>query len=526
MSNERDRYARMIEEVRRAAPTRRQILKGGLAAGALLATSAVPIIGSAQTPKRGGTMRVAFVGTPSKLDIHQMTGVEEVAIGRNVYDSLVHTDHMLVPRPELATSWEATPDAKIWTFQLRKGVKFHHGREMDADDVVWSYKRILDPATASPARSVFSNVQEVVKLDKYVVRFTLTGPFAEFPALVGGSFQARIAPRDIPDLGKTPTGTGPFKLTEYVTGDHATMVRNPDYWRDGQPYLDQLRFLFLPEESSHMAGLMSGNLEMSWSPLPEVLPIYRTNKDIVIQVTQTNGYQPIVMGVDKPPFNDPLVRRAFRLLCDRPAMNKIVLGELNVAPSNDHPIPPGSPMFMDQKVTQQNIDEAKKLLAEAGHKNGLDVELMAWTGRAGLVQEALAFQDMAKKANVRITVNTVPSDVFLSKFWPGKHNFFVTNWSARTSLYELIAIAYASDARWNESHWNSPKLDGLIAQIRSEQDEAKRKQVFAEVQRLFLDDGPVIVSYHRPRVTATRSNVKGFQPHPSAWVDVRTVWLS
>jgi peptide/nickel transport system substrate-binding protein len=526
MPNERDRYARLIEELRRGRPTRRQILKGGLAGGALLATSSLPLIGAAQTPKRGGTMRVAFVGTPSKLDIHQMTGVEEVAIGRSVYDSLVFTDHELIARPELATSWESSPDAKVWTFHLRKGVKFHHGREMDAEDVVWSYKRILDPATASPARSVFSNVKEIVKLDPSTVRFTLADPFAEFPVLVGGSFQARIAPRDVPDLGKTPIGTGPFKLTDYVAGDHATMMRNGDYWRDGQPYLDQLRFLFLPEEASHVAGLMSGNLEMSWSPLPEVLPIYRTNKDIVIQVTPTNGYQPIVMGVDKPPFNDPRVRRAMRLLCDRNAMNKIVLGELNVAPSNDHPIPPSSPMYMTQNVMQQNVDEAKKLLADAGYANGMDVELMAWTGRAGLIQEALAFQDMAKKANVRISVNTVPSDVFLSKYWPGKHNFFVTNWSARTTLYELIAIAYASDAKWNESHWHSPKLDGLIGQIRSEQDEAKRKAIFADVQKMFLDDGPVIVSYHRPRVTATRSNVKGFQPHPSAWVDVRTVWLS
>lgn len=168
---------------------------------------------------------------------------------------------------------------------------------------------------------------------------------------------------------------------------------------------------------------------------------------------------------------------------------------------------------------------AKALLAEAGYKGGMDIEMISWTGRAGLVQSALAFQDMAKKADVRIVLKTVPSDVFLSKYWL-KHNFFVTNWSARTTLYELLAIAYTSKAKWNESHWNSPELDNLIDATRTERQEEKRKEVFAEIQRKFLDEGPVIVPYHRPRVTALRKNVKGFQPHPSAWVDLRTAWLS
>jgi peptide/nickel transport system substrate-binding protein len=151
-----------------------------------------------------------------------------------------------------------------------------------------------------------------VKRDPSTVRFTLSGPFAEFPVLVGGSFQARIAPRDVPDLGKTPIGTGPFKLTEYVAGDHATMMRNPDYWRDGQPYLDQLRFLFLPEEASHTSVSRPATSNV-WCRCPRCRRS-TANKDIVIQV-QTNGYQPIVMGVDKPPST---IARAPRLLCDRP----------------------------------------------------------------------------------------------------------------------------------------------------------------------------------------------------------------
>lgn len=520
---------RLVREIGNAQPSRRDILAGAAASGLL--TGAATTIGvrrafaQADKPRRGGTMRIAFVGSPARLDPHQMNGTEEVALTHSIYDGLTYTDHTLTPQPELATSWESTPDAKVWTFRLRQGVKFHHGRALDADDVVWSYKRILDPAVASPARSVFSLIDSVEKVDAATVRFTLTGPFAEFANLVGGNFQAKIVPRDVADLHKTPTGTGPFKLAEFVPGDHATLVRNDAYWNEGQPYLDQVRHLYLPEEASHLAGLLSGHIDMAWSPLPEMLPIYATSKDVKILVAPTNGYQPIVMAVHQPPFNDARVRRAFRLMCDRKALTRIVLGSLDVPVSNDHPIPPQSDMYMAQEPLKQDLEQAKALLAEAGYKDGMDIEMMAWTGRAGLVQSALGFQDMAKKANVRISVNTVPSDVFLGKYWL-KHNFFVTNWSARTTLYELLSITYASNAKWNESHWNSRELDALIEAIRSEQDAAKRKAHFGEVQKMFIAEGPVIIPYHRPRVSAIRANVQGYQEHPSAWVDLRTTWLS
>ena len=497
----------------------RRTFGAGLASATALGLLGIPPAG-AQTKKKGGTIRVAFVGSPVKLDPHIAAGSEEWSMLRNVYDNLVWTDETLTPRPELAESWESSPDATVWTFKLRKGVKFHHGRELDADDVVYSFNRILDPATASPARSVFSMVEKVEKINPLTVRFTLKSPYAEFAQLAGGSFQAKIAPRDVADLNKNPTGTGAFKLTEFVAGDHVTLVRNDAYWRDGEPYLDQIRFVYLPEEAAHIAGMTSGDLDMTWWPSAEIIPIYEANKDITVSIAQSLGYQPIVMRVDQPPFDKPEVRRAMRLLCNRESLKKIALGNLNIPVSNDHPIPPFSTMYMEQKPLGQDVETAKKLLADAGYKDGLDIEMMAWTGRAGLVQSALGYQDMAKRANVRIRVNTVPSDIFLSKYWL-KHNFFVTNWNGRTTLYEMLALTYQSNATWNESQWKSKKMDDLIELVRREQNDAKRKAVFAEVQKMFIEDSPVIVAYHRPSVIAYRKRLAGFTPHPSGWLDFR-----
>lgn len=505
--------------------TRRQVNLGLLKASAATGLLMYGGTAFASTPKRGGKIKVAFVGSPVKLDPHVAAGAEEWALLRSVYDSLVFADEKLSAQPELAERWEANPGSDEWTFFLRKGVKFHHGREMDADDVVFSYQRILNPETASPARSAFSMVQSVEKLDSHTVRFKLSSPFAEFPLLCGGSFQAKIAPHDVPDLNKTPTGTGPFKLTEFVPGDHVTLTRFDGYWRNGEPWLDEVQVMFLPEEATQLAGIMSGDLDMSWWPSAEMLPVYQANPDIRISVAQSYGYQPIVMRVDQPPFDKPEVRKAFRLLCDRQKLKQVVLGSLDVPVSNDHPIPPFSPMYMQQTPLEQNIQQAKELLADAGYKDGLDIEMMSWTGRGGLVQSALAFQDMAKAANVRIRVNTVPSDIFLSKYWL-KHNFIVTNWNGRSTMYEMLALAYLSNAKWNESGWKSPEMDEAIAGIRREQDETKRKKIFADIQTMFIDHGPTIVAYHRPSVMAYRKHIQGFVAHPTGWLDFRTTWLA
>jgi peptide/nickel transport system substrate-binding protein len=500
---------------------------GTVAAGAAAGFALLPMIrvAAAQSPKRGGKISVAFVGSPVRLDPHVATGAEEWALLRSVYDSLVFADQNLALHPELAERWESSPDSTVWTFFLRKGVKFHHGREMDADDVVFSYQRILNPETASPARSVFSMVDRVEKLDSYTVKFTLKSPFAEFADLTAGSFQAKIAPRDVGDLAKSPTGTGPFKFKEFIPGDHVTLLRNDAYWKNGEPYLDEVRFVYLPEEGAHVAGMLTGSLDMTWWPSGDVLPIYQAASSIQVSIAQSYGYQPIVMRVDQPPFDKPELRRAFRFICDRPQLTRVAVGNLDLPVSNDHPIPPFSPMYMEQEVGKHDIEEAKKLLADAGYKDGLELEMMAWTGRAGLVQAALAFQDMAKKANVLIRVNTVPADIFLSKYWL-KHNFVITNWNGRTTLYEMLALAYASDAKWNESGWKTKQMDDLIEGVRREQEPAKRKAIFAEVQKMFIADGPVIVAYHRPSVVAMRKQIQGFVPHPSGWLDFRTTWLA
>lgn len=504
--------------------TRRDLLGIGLGTGVLMALGARTELAEAQTPRRGGVFRLALSGSPTNLDPPTMQTLEAYIVVHSVYDSLVLADHNLEAQPELAESWESSRDARTWTFHLRRGVRFHHGREMDADDVVYTYQRIADPKTASPARAPLNLIEKVEKLDKFTVRFVLSITYADLPVLLGGNYHARIIPHDRSDLNRSPSGTGPFKVKEFVPGDHTTLVRNDAYWQADRPYLDEVRHLYMPEMATQAAGLMAGTLSMIYAPSPDVVPVLESNPAVKVVTVPSNAYQPIVMQINQPPFNDNRVRLALKYCVDRAAMRRVVLRGYGSV-GNDHPIPPTSQYWTDMGVRPRDIAKAKALLAEAGYKNGLDLELITWTGRPGLVEQALAFQDMTSPAGIRIRVQTVPSDVFHAKYYR-KVPFFQSNWNARTTLDELLFVAYHSKAPWNESEWRDPDLDKLLESSRAELDPQKRKSIYAQIEKKFIEEGPVIIAYHRPRITAVGKSVQGFQPHPSGWVDLRSTWLS
>jgi peptide/nickel transport system substrate-binding protein len=197
------------------------------------------------------------------------------------------------------------------------------------------------------------------------------------------------------------------------------------------------------------------------------------------------------------------------------------LGDLG----NDHPIPPISPVYADLPIREQNHEKAKELLAEAGYPDGLDVTLITSPVRPGLVEYAVAFQEMAKPAGVNVQIERVPADQYWSEYWM-KVPLCMSNWTLRATADETLTTAYHSEAKWNESDFKSPELDRLIEEARGEQDQDKRVELYGEAQKLLSDEGGVIISYFKPVVQAVRKEVQNFQPHPTAWVRLNDVWLS
>lgn len=476
-------------------------------------------------PRRGGVLRIAFPGSADRLDPALMSLNEEYNATLAIYNNLVRVDPQLQPRPELASSWQPSDDLKTWVFELRSGVTFHHGKPFTADDVVFTFQRLLDPKTASPARTLLSFVDGVEKTSDHTVVFHLQQPNADLPTILG-FVQGRIVPSDrSPEqIAQSPSGTGPFKLKERAIGDHLTLVRNEGYWEAGFPYLDEVRHLTMPESATRVAALSGGTIDVIWQLAPEEMSTLQADPNVLVAQIESGGYQPIVMRSDRPPFQDNRVRLAMKLLADRPQLRQaVLLGQGSLG--NDQPIPPINPFYPDLGQRQRDVARARQLLQDAGFPNGLDLTLYTTPGRPGLVEQAVAFKEMAAAAGIRIAIEKVPNNVYWSDYWM-KKDLCISNWNFRPTADETLSVAYHSQAKWNEGHWANPKLDDLIGNARRERDPARRKQLYGEAARLLMDEGPVVIAFFRPVVSAMRRSVHGLRLHPSTWLDVRATWLA
>lgn len=479
---------------------------------------------AASQPRRGGTLRIAFPGSPKRLDPAIMTVNEEYNATLAVYNNLVRVDPKLRPQPELATSWKSSDDLKTWTFELRQGVKFHHGKDFTADDVTFTYKRLLDPETASSARTILSFVDGLEKTGDHTVVFHLKQANADLPTILGFP-QGRILPADrsSDQIAKEPSGTGPFKYKEWVQGDRIGFVRNEAYWEPGLPYVDEVRHVTMPEQASRDAALSAGTVDMIWQLNPEEKPTLEADPGVTVVEVESGGYQPIVMRSDMPPFDNLKLRQAMKYVVDRSQMRQAVLLGLGSL-GTDHPIPPVNPFYTDIGIRERDIAQSKQLLKDAGYPDGIDLTLYTTDGRPGLVEQAVAYKEMAAPAGIRVNVQKVPNNVFWADYWL-KKEFITTNWNLRPTADETLTVVHHSTAAWNESHWQSPKLDDLIEKARAERDTAKRKELYASAERLLMDEGPVVVAFFRPMLSAMRKGVKGFEVHPTTWMDVRATWL-
>lgn len=471
-----------------------------------------------------GTLRVALVGAPSQLDPALAATIEAYQAAFTLYDGLVWVDHALTVQPMLATVWEPSADLRRWTFQLRTGVKFHHGAPFTAADVVYTFQHLLDPGAGSILQPVLSFIDRVEALADHQVRFHLKTANAELPFLLGAP-QARIVPHDYDRvaLATQPSGTGPFRFMEFLPRTHLKFTRNPDYWDAERIRLQEVHHLYMASRTAQMAALRAGEIDFITDVNYQQVAELETDPTLVLAAARSGAYQTIVMQATEKPFSDLRVRQALKYCVDRPLLRRTVLGDRGDL-GNDHPVAPISPFWADLPQRQRNLEKARQLLAAAGYAKGLQLDLVTSASRPGMIELAVAFRDMAAPAGVDVRVVNVPSDVYWSDYG-GKVPFHVGNWGFRPSIDETLTIAYHSSARNNESRWRSKELDALIEEARRTADTAQRKALYQQAQALLMEEGGVIIPYFRPILMAMQTYVQGFRPHPAAWLDFRDVQI-
>jgi peptide/nickel transport system substrate-binding protein len=472
-----------------------------------------------------GTLRVAVPSNLNTLDPAKTKIGEEYIVGFLVFSGLTEIANGQL-QADLAERWTHSEDLKTWTFELRKGVKWHHGREFDAEDVLATIKRILDPSTGSVTRVNFQIIDSMDAPDSHTVRFRLKIAYAGFADLFSDR-QARIVPRDRLDtLSSQPIGTGPFKFKSFNPGNRVELVRNPDYYVSGVPKLDAVTLRIIPESAGQVSAIETGDVDLVWNLPLEAIPQFKNSSSVMLDSVPTSTWDGIIMNCSLAPFTDSRVRRAVLLAIDKPALVEFALNGYGTATHTM--IPPGHPFYNnDIKIGPPDLTQARKLLTEAGFPKGFDITIHVPAGRPTRERAGTAAREMLKPLGIKVDVQRVPWDKFITDI-EGKAVFSVDGFYSRPTIDSSIYPFFHSTGSWNSTlwHYKNADMDRVLDASRATGDTAEQARLYKEMQVLALQDPPGVVPYVINHVNAYRKTVQGFHSSPMMWLDLRQVTVT
>ncbi len=503
--------------------SRRALLIGGGAALLAGCGERSPVAATQATsdqPKRGGSLNIGVIeaGQAGNLDAHKPVGSGAFR-GWALYSKLWEWGLDGQPTLALAESAEVNADGTEWTIRLQPDLEFHHGKTIAADDIIFSLLRLTDPALASPYAAYLYSLQRdgVRKLDARTVRI----PFAKGQGLValaecwmswGG-----IVPVDYHPVNNV-VGAGPYKLKSFTPGQRSVFTRFDNYFKPGQPYLDEVHIVDFNDQTGRLQALQAGQIDIAPNLPPEQLALLQADPRFQVVASETDAWQSLDMNTSKTPFDKPQVRQAFRLIADRDDLVKRVLqGRGRVA--NDL-YSPADPVY-DTSIPQrtQNLAEARRLLAEAGFDKGLDVELVTPGSKAALV-----FAEQAKQAGVNVTVKQVDTAIFNA---PNRATWTFST-GAGVSRPFLLTVQQHDGPRAanNKTHFKDPRFGELITAALAEADLAKRKTLVHEAQRIQHERGGLLIWGFGQTLDAVSTRVGGVTPDRTGFAAWRTdrVW--
>jgi peptide/nickel transport system substrate-binding protein len=483
---------------------------------------------SATTPSsagatKGGTLKLASTTPATAMNPLLVDDAGGLCLLGQTGEFLTFDNNIkLQLEPMLATSWKHNGDGTVWTFTLRKGVKFHNGATMTADDVVYTFQQLADPKNASNALSTFEGVLKpagVSAVDSGTVAFHLEAANGNFPYLVSSdNYNAIIVPKgtDYATWDKTFIGTGAFKLSSYSQGTGANFTANPDYW-GGKPNLDGTAFSFYTAQQPQILALQGGTVDVVVQFVPAgAQSLLNDASQYTIIKLKSSNHRELSMRNDQAPFTDPRVRQAVAYSLNRPALvSTLLLGYGQVG--NDNPF---APLYPSTNTTipqrTQNIAKAKSLLSAAGHGSGFSVTLDTEQYEE-IPQLAQLIQADAKEIGVDIKLNVETQAAYY-----GKATFGNSDWlDATMSLVDygdrgvpnvFLESPLATGGPWNAAHFNNKTYDNLVKQYVAAVDLQSQKQIAGKIETLLLAETPLIIPYFIDGLTASKSTVHGLNP--------------
>ncbi len=476
--------------------TRREFTNRAAALGATtaLATTMSGLLPSeavAATPKKGGHLRVGMAqgGPTDSLDPSTGAGEFIRMMRYSTMNQLVEVDHTGSAKPELAESWEPGSSAATWIFNIRKGVTWHDGKSLDANDVVGTLNTHRGTKSRSQIRSILKSVTSVKADTKHRVIFELKEPNVNFPFLMA-AFQVRSIKDD--KMYDFQNGTGTYVTKEFEPGIRVAFERNPNKWQEDRGWFDSAEMTPILDGGARNNALVTGEVDVIHRPDRRTWKRLHAINGLQVQKTSGKKNYTWPMHTDQVPFDNNDVRLAMKYAVDREELvDKVLNGTGSLG--NDHSISPVYKYF-NPEIPQRvyDPDKAKFHLKKAGVQN-LTVKLSASEGIwDGAIDGAVLYSASAAKAGINIEVNKVPHDGYWSNIW-NKHPFCAAYSSGRATEDWQFSVSFSDTSSWNDTKWKHPRFNELLKAARGEFDENKARDMYCEMQQIIHDDGGVVI---------------------------------
>ncbi len=469
-----------------------------------------------------GNLVAAIGGEPDQLDPQKTSAYFSFEVLENVYDTLVEPDENLHMRPALAESWDVSPDQLTWTFHLRRGVTFHDGSPFTADDVVYSYRRIIDEQLTNAYR--FSAVTGVTALDPSTVKITVKQPTPNLLVNIGGFKGMAIVQRKNVETGAIathPIGTGPFAFKNATSGDSITLTANTNYW-GGPPAISGVTFRFIPEASTALSALQAGEIDWTDSIPKQRVDELKGDDSITLGVTPSNDYWYLTLNEARKPWNDVRVRQAIAYGIDRDAI--VQATSYGTATANQLAIPKGSPWYTDYHGYTRDIDKAKSLLGQAGVAN-LTLDMMATSEYPETVTAAQIIADNLSPLGITVKIRTVDFATWLDDQNNGNFDMLMMGWLGNIDPDDFYYAQQHTGGKSNAQKYSNPTVDALLDAGRTETNPNARKDDYAKAATIIADDASYIYLYNPSLIAAWSTKLSGLQPRRDKAIRFRAARL-
>lgn len=488
--------------------SRREFMSRAAAMG-LTAAAASTLLGDAVMaagPQKGGTIKMGLQGGSSSDSLDPALSTNQVALMtiRLWGETLVELADDGGLDGRVAESFEASPDAKTWTFKLRQGITFSNGKAVTADDVVATMERHSGEESKSGALGIMRSIKNV-RADGDTVVFELDSPNADLPYLLT-DYHLVIQPGGGKDDPTAAIGTGPYVLKDVEMGVRVVAEKNPNYWGD-LGHAETLEIVVINDNTARVAALQSGQVDMIDRVPPKTAKLVARAPSINVHTTSGPGHYVFIMHCDTAPFDNNDLRLALKYAMNRQEMvDKVLFGYGSVG--NDTPINSSYPLYSEMAQRSYDPDKAAHHYKKSGH-SGKVLLRTSDNSFPGAPDAAALYQQSAKAAGIDLEIKREPNDGYWSEVWNAQP-FCTSYWGGRPTQDQMYTTAYLSTADWNDTRFNNPAFDDMLLKARGELDTTKRTQMYADMGTMVHNEGGLICPMFNDFVDASSNRLSGW----------------